>query len=277
MRVILLGRKPVACEALRYMLSRGTEVVAVSAPRRSVPDPYPERLVDVADSFGIPVVQDQDLYDYISGKPIGIDLTGVDLVVSILHQMRIKRPLLEFGRLGCVNFHPAPLPEYRGWGTYNVAILDGMNRWGASAHFADEGFDTGPLIRVRYFDIDGAQENALSLQRKTQPVLLELFKEVFEIALRDGILPSTPQGLGRSFTKKEVMARRFITTDDTPDTIERKVRAFWYPPNPCAEIQIGNVYYPVMNHAIFHDLIPLICAQKPVESRTISPDHATRS
>ena len=118
MRILLLGRKPVACEALQYMRSRGAEVIAVSTPGKSEPDPYPERLVDVAESFGIPVVEDRLLYDCLAGKSVetDVDLRGIDMVVSILHQKRIRGPLLDLGRIGCVNFHPAPLPEYRGWG-----------------------------------------------------------------------------------------------------------------------------------------------------------------
>ncbi len=44
-------------------------------------------------------------------------------------------------------------------------------------------------------------------------------------------------------------------------TAERKVRAFWYPPNPCAEIQFGGREYLVMNPAIFRELVPLVHAQ----------------
>ena len=73
-----------------------------------------------------------------------------------------------------------------------MAILEDLKRSARGAHFADESFDTGPLIRVRYFDVDCSRETALSLQRKTQPVLLELFKEVFDLALQDGKLPSAP-------------------------------------------------------------------------------------
>jgi methionyl-tRNA formyltransferase len=253
------------------MLAQGAEVVAVSAPRNTEPDFYPERLVDVAESFAIPLLDDQYLYDCLAGRAVekAIDLRDIDLVVSILHQRRIKSPLLKLGRLGCLNFHPAPLPEYRGWGTYNIAILEGVKAWGASAHFADEGFDTGPLVRIRWFDIDCTQETALSLQRKTQPVMFELFKEVFDLALREGTLPSVVQWPGRTFTKNEVMAQRFITTQDPPELVERKVRAFWYPPNPCAEVQIGDRSYPVMNHTIFNDLVPLVCQQRTERSDEI--------
>ncbi len=265
MRVVLLGRKPVACDALRYMLASDAEVVAVSTPGKDEPDPYPERLVDVAESLGIPVIQDSVMYDCLDNGAVNslVDLRQIDLVISILHQKRILRPLIELGRIGCINFHPAPLPQYRGWGTYNVAILEDVKQWGAAAHFVDENFDTGPLIAVRSFDVDGSQETALSLQRKTQPVLLELFKEVFGKALQDGKLHSNVQGPGRSFSKKTVMGQRVITFDDAPETAERKVRAFWYPPNPCAEIRLGDREYLVMSPSILRELVPLVHAQAP--------------
>jgi methionyl-tRNA formyltransferase len=267
MRVVLLGRKPVACDALRHILSRGAEVVAVSTPPTHQPDPYPESLAEVADSFDLPVVQDALLYDCLAEGSVkgGVDLRGIDLVVSILHQVRIRKPLIELGRIGCVNFHPAPLPGFRGWGTYNVAILEDVKEWGVAAHFVDEGFDTGPLIRTRSFPVDASRETAWSLQCKTQPALLELIKEVFEMALRDGYLPSAPQGPGRSFRKKDVLAQRFLDTDDTAEAVNRKVRAYWYPPSCSAEVRIGGTHYPVTSHAVLQDLVPLICAYKARE------------
>jgi methionyl-tRNA formyltransferase len=265
-RVILLGRKPVACDALRHLRACQVEVVAVVTPGKHEPDPYPERLVDVAESMGIPVVSDRFLEDCVTGAAHegSLDLRAIDLVISILHQKRIRRSLIELGRIGCINFHPAPLPEYRGWGTYNLAILEDVRQWGVSAHFVDDGFDTGPLIGVWRLPVDTSRETALSLQRKTQPVLLEAFKDVLKGVLRDDRLVGTPQGPGRSFTRKGVMARRFIIPEDSPVMIERKIRAFWYPPNSCAEVQLGGKSYPIINHPIFTELVPLVCS-RPAE------------
>ncbi len=53
--------------------------------------------------------------------------------------------------MGCLNFHPAPLPDFRGLGGYNVAILEGLPEWGVSSHFVDEHFDTGDLVDVERF------------------------------------------------------------------------------------------------------------------------------
>ena len=62
----------------------------------------------------------------------------VDLVISFLFWNRIREPLISLGRVGCLNFHPAPLPDLRGVGGYNVAVLEGLREWGVSCHFVDE-------------------------------------------------------------------------------------------------------------------------------------------
>ena len=263
MRVILLGRKPIACATLRHMISMGIDVPVVVAPGREEPDPYPERLVDAADALGVPVMAAERIYELLGHpdkSPLQPDLGNIDLVVSVLHQKRILRPLIELGRIGCINFHPAPLPEYRGWGTYSAAVLEDRAQWGASAHFVDDGFDTGPLIRVKYFDVDCRRETALSLQLRTQPVLFNLFREVLDLALSGEPIVSVPQATGRSFTRRQVMAQRFISPTDSPEMVNRKVRAFWYPPNPPAEILLAGSSYALMNRRTFEDTARIVCA-----------------
>jgi methionyl-tRNA formyltransferase len=272
MRIILLGRKPVACEALRYMKSCGAEVVAVVAPNREEPDPYPERLIDVAEYLGIPVVEDQQLYRWLDeGTTVAgaLDLSDIDLVVSMLHLRRIQRRLIDLPRIGCMNFHAAPVPMYRGWGAYHLAILEDVKQWGVTAHFVDDQFDAGPVIRMRWFDVDASRETALSLQEKTQPVLLSLFKEVFDLALAGQPLPAVAQGPGRTITRKEILSRRFVTPEDPSEVVERKVRAFWYPPNPAACMEVAGNRYTLMTEAMFQDLVYLLChRQQAVQSRS---------
>ena len=92
----------------------------------------------------------------------------VDVVVSFLFWNLIREPLISLGRVGCLNFHPAPLPDFRGVGGYNVAILEGLPEWGVSCHFVDEHFDTGDLVAVERFPIDPDAETALSLDLRAR-------------------------------------------------------------------------------------------------------------
>ena len=136
MRAILMGKhKRSAVSALEHLLRRGVEVVAVVAP----PDPGgaadSQRLDRLAQLNGIEVATDDELYARIERG----ELADVDLVLSFLFWKRLRAPLIELGRIGCLNFHPAPLPDMRGMGGFNVAILEGFAEWGVSGHFVDAG------------------------------------------------------------------------------------------------------------------------------------------
>jgi methionyl-tRNA formyltransferase len=229
-RVVFLAKcKRSAARALDWLASEGFEVVAVAA---SEPDRFTheEQRVDlVAQRHGLMLVDDAELY---ANPP-----AEIDAVISFLFWKLIREPLISLGRIGCLNFHPAPLPDMRGLGGYNVAILEGHQDWGVSCHFVDEGFDTGELVEVERFPIDAERETAFSLDLKSQERLLELFQRVMGRALAGEELPRTPQGEGRYVTREEFEELRRVRPGDD---LDRKLRAFWYPPHPGAVIELDG-------------------------------------
>ncbi len=228
-----------AVGALEHLVGRGWDVAAVVAPG----EPglaAPEQRLDVAASrHGIPLSSDDNLYAAIDGPAdAGVDLADVDLVLSFLFWKRIRAPLIELGSVGCLNFHPSPLPDIRGLGGYNVAILDGLAQWGVSAHFVDEDFDTGDIVRVDRFAIDPVGETALSLDIVSQQRLLAVFCDVVDQAASGEPLPRIPQGKGRYVTREEFEDLRRVHPGDPPGLTERRTRAFWYPPHDGATIEV---------------------------------------
>jgi methionyl-tRNA formyltransferase len=218
-----------AARALNWLVCEGAEVAAVVA---SEPDELTrdEQRVDlVAERHGLPLVTDADLY--------GNTPADVDLVISFLFWKRIREPLLSLGRAGCLNFHPAPLPDIRGLGGYNIALVEGMREWGVSCHFVDAGFDTGDLVEVERFPIEPAEETAFSLDLQSQERLYELFKRVMRRVLAGEELPRAPQGEGRYIDREQFEALRRVRPGDD---LERKLRAFWYPPHPGAVIEVDG-------------------------------------
>ena len=257
MRVIFMGRKPSASEALRYLVTRGVDVALVVAPPADKPVHWRPRLADTASSYGIPIASDEELYACLAEQGDefrGVSLRDVDLVISFLFWKKIKRPLIDLPRIGCINFHPAPLPEFRGVGGYNFAIYEGMRYWGVSAHFVDESFDTGDIIKVRRFEIDPAKETAFSLEQKSQRYLLDLFQEVIEELYEKGDLPRIPQGKGRYISREDFERLRRIGQDDSPEEIKKKIRAFWYPPYMGASIEIGGEEFTLVSREILEEL-----------------------
>jgi methionyl-tRNA formyltransferase len=218
-----------AVRALDWLVEHGVEVPAVVAPQPDETLHEQQRLDLAARRHGLALVTEQELYD---DPP-----RDVDVVVSFLFWNLIRAPLLSLGRVGCLNFHPAPLPDYRGVGGYNVAILEGLTDWGVSCHFVDERFDTGDLVEVERFAIDQQAETALSLDRKSQEHLLGVFERVLRRLLDGEQLPREPQGEGRYVSRSEFEQLRVVRPGDD---LARKLRAFWYPPWPGAVVELDG-------------------------------------
>jgi methionyl-tRNA formyltransferase len=232
-----------AASALRWLVERGIEVAAVVA---SEPEPWTreeQRLDLVAERHGLPLVGDEELY---AAPP-----EDVDVVISFLFWKRIREPLLSLGRVGCLNFHPAPLPDLRGLGGYNVAILEGRPEWGVSCHFVDETFDTGDLVEVVRFPIDQRAETAFSLDLRSQERLLELFQRVMAKALAGEELPRERQGEGRYVDRDELESLRIVRPGDD---LDRKLRAFWYPPHSGAVLEVDGRHVTLVDERLLAEV-----------------------
>jgi len=217
-----------AARALDWLAGEADVVAVVS----SEPDAFTreEQRVDlVAERHGLRLVSAEQVQDEPPGE--------VDLVVSFLFWQRIREPLRSAGRAGCLNFHPAPLPDMRGLGGYNVAVLEGMSEWGVSCHFVEPEFDTGDLVEVERFPVDPDTATAFSLDLEAQERLFALFQRVMRKALRGEQLPRTPQGDGRYVDRAEFESLRRVRPGDD---LGRKLRAFWYPPYPGAVIEVDG-------------------------------------
>lgn len=79
-------------------------------------------------------------------KSIAPDVLAVN-VLSIL-----RRPVLDIPKVASVNIHTGYLPDYRGLDSRRWAILDGGSV-GVSAHFVDEGLDTGEILVRKTLDL----------------------------------------------------------------------------------------------------------------------------
>jgi methionyl-tRNA formyltransferase len=229
--------------ALDWLVERGVEVPAVVAPEPDETLHEQQRLDLAARRHGLALVSEQELY---ADPP-----AEVDAVVSYLFWSLIREPLLSLGSIGCLNFHPAPLPDYRGVGGYNVAILEGLPAWGVSCHFVDERFDTGDLVDVERFAIDEHAETAFSLDLKSQAHLLALFQRVLQRALDGEPLPRASQGDGRYVSRAEFDQLRVVRPGDD---ISRKLRAFWYPPWPGAVIDVDGRRLTLVDDALLAEV-----------------------
>lgn len=250
-----MGRKPGASRVLEYMLERGITIKLVVAPEN---DSYPVKLKDTARLHNIPVFfDDKKVYELIAkDDPL---VQNIDLVISFLFWNKIRFPLITLGKAGCINFHPAPLPDYKSRAGYNTAFLDKRKTFGVSAHFIDsEKFDCGPIIKVLEFPFNHETDNAHSLEKITQEKLFELFTKVIEQFYAGGEITTTPNHGGLYLTLKQLEALKAIDPEkNSLEDINRKIRAFFFPPYMGANITIRGQRFTLLNDEILkyiHDV-----------------------
>lgn len=75
---------------------------------------------------------------------------GYDIGISFMYQHKIPKEQLS---KTWINFHPGPLPKYKGRNLCYHALMNGEEYFGSSVHYMDEGFDTGDIIDVWQFPI----------------------------------------------------------------------------------------------------------------------------
>jgi methionyl-tRNA formyltransferase len=225
---ILLGSKPGSVVALQLMQRAGWRVTAV-VPSGTHPFVPGESLADAARRFGLPVMRQAELPD----EP-------VDFVISYMFRHRVTARTRELARRAALNFHAGPLPECGGWAFYNVAILEQASEYGCTCHHMDDGFDTGPLCKVRRFPIDAATETAVSLERRTQEEMILLFVEFLQMVEHGAALPRVAQDPARMryLTQPEFERLKVIPLDADAETLDRTARAFFYPPYGCARLEL---------------------------------------
>lgn len=226
--VILLGSKPGSVVALEHMLERGWDIRAVVTSPDFNHDWLPQpSLFDVAHASGVKVYAKQ------SELPAEM---ACDFVISYMYRYRVKAPVIDIARQAALNFHAGPLPRYGGWAFYNIAILENATRYGCTCHHMDNGFDTGPLLKVREFPIDAATETAVSLEHQAQAEMVRLLAEFCLMAESGETLPRLEQNAHemRYMTQEQFQALKEIPSDADAETIQRLARAFWYPPYECA-------------------------------------------
>ncbi|WP_197046709.1 methionyl-tRNA formyltransferase [Oceanobacillus salinisoli] len=245
MRIIFMGRKKYSAELLEWTMSQGIEIVAVVTDSHFSNSPTAQK----ASELKIPVISMEEAEEILNESN-----HNIDLVVSYLFWRKIKEPLISGPKYGCINFHPAILPDWRGTAGYNIAILNKLNEWGATAHYVDSEIDTGNIIRTFKFNFDYRIETAATLEKKTQEIQVELFKSVILDVMSNGRLESIKQenNQGVYISRSEMEEMKKINMEE--DDIDLKIRAFWFPPYNGAYIEVKGEKYTLINEFILKQL-----------------------
>lgn len=245
-KVLFMGRKQIAASTLEWLSGlNDVEIVGVLTDSHLQGSPTE----NVARRLGYKLYDfDSALAELKSGE-----LT-FDLGVSILYWRKLRDEFLSIPSAGVINFHPAPLPEYKGTGGYNFAIMDDCDSWGVTAHYVDENIDTGEIIEVYHVNIDKENETCASLEKKSMLKLEVLIRNIlYRKIVKKEQFKTTPNTAGRYICREQMEEAKKIRPGDD---VARKVRAFWFPPYDGAYIEIDGKRFTLISEEILMTLAP---------------------
>lgn len=123
-----------------------------------------------------------------------------------------------------INFHPALLPRNRGRYLHYILINDEKHS-GVTAHFIDEGIDSGSIIKQASFEVSPF-DTVKGLMRKSSELEIHLVREVLDM-IDTGNVPSTPQDESQAtiFTEKRTPADSEIDANLSLKEAFLKIRA----------------------------------------------------
>jgi methionyl-tRNA formyltransferase len=188
MRIVCIGQAAFGEKVLQKLTERGEEVVAVYTSQDIAGKRNP--LKELAIQIGIPVFQPRsmrvpEIYEeYTRLKP---DLNVMAFVTSILPDS-----ILNYPKIGTIQYHPSLLPKHRGGSAINWAIINGETKTGITIFWPDRGVDTGPILLQKEIEISPDDTVGSLYFEKLFPLGIEALVEGIEL-IKKGIAPRIPQ------------------------------------------------------------------------------------
>lgn len=242
LRVILFGDGTWATESL-LRLHEHSHLIGVVLRV----NPSEQTLAAVARDLSIPIFQPARV-----NTPEFVEQVArlkPDLNVSIAYNQILRWPMLRVAPLGFVNFHAGKLPRYRGRNVINWAIINGETEIGVTAHFVDEGIDTGDIIRQDTLPINWTDTYGDVLARVVSYFPEFVIQTVESLVTGDYERRPQSRDAGTYFAGREP-GDEWLDWSDTSFNLHNKVRAISRP-GPGAHTTLGDD--PIIVWRAFYD------------------------
>lgn len=230
LRVLFFGDGRWAERTLRLVVKTEHPVLGLVA-RTAPSDPA---LLASADDLGVPVFQPRNV-----NAPEFAEIVRTlapDLCFCISYDQIFHRRVLESPPLGIVNFHAGKLPHYRGRNVINWAIINGEIELGITAHYVNEGIDTGDIILQRTVPI-GWTDTYADVLARAESAIPEVALEALNL-IAQGAVTATPQAGFGTYVGGREPGDEWLDWSDTSLHIYNKIRAITRP-GPGARTVLG--------------------------------------
>lgn len=175
MRVVFMGTPDIAATCLTRLLSAPVEVVGVytkpDMPKNRGMKLEMSEVKRVATAAGLPVLQPTTFRDDAAVEELRA--LKPDVIAVVAYGKILPQRVLDIPTHGCINIHASILPELRGSGPVQWAILNGLDETGVTAMYMAAEMDAGDIIEIRKTPIE-PYENAQSLLDRLAKIGAEL-------------------------------------------------------------------------------------------------------
>lgn len=168
----------------------------------------------------------ESISDFESIKPNAA--LELDVIFSIVNECILPDYLIEYPKIGAINYHNSPLPKYAGLYATSWAILNNEKEHAVTWHWMQSTIDTGDILKQPRFLIDD-NETALTLNLKCYEHAVHSFSELIdelstqsESSIQQDLSFRTYFGL-----KNKPKHLGFLSFDDSAEEIERICRALY--------------------------------------------------
>ena len=108
-----------------------------------------------------------------------------DYIICYRSYFILPKSVIESTKYFNINFHPGS-PKYPGSGGINLALLNGDDEFGVTAHLMDDKVDSGSIIECRNFRVKES-DNLITLLDRTHDFLFCLFVELSTGIMKKGL------------------------------------------------------------------------------------------
>jgi phosphoribosylglycinamide formyltransferase 1 len=160
------------------------------------------RALELAESRGVPTaVFARAGYEDRAARDLALadwlEQRGARLVVLAGYMELLSGAFLRRFQGAVINVHPSLLPAFPGIGAIAQALAYGVQVFGVTVHFVDEGVDTGPVILQRAVELPGARSEGEVLEA-LRPLEHALLPEAVRLYARGALAidPAHPRRPG---------------------------------------------------------------------------------
>lgn len=180
-----------------------------------------------------------------------IKKSEINLLISIQYKWIISEKIINAVDGYAFNIHFGKLPGYRGHHIQVHLILEGRRSMTTTLHWMAPDVDRGYIAFENTYLIS-KNDTSWSLMQKATTGSISLFGKLMKNLERKTQIPRIPiRGNGRFYSINSIFPLKKITSMDDFAEVDRKARAFYFPPHEPAYYKLNGRKYYVIPKAVY--------------------------